>query len=78
MVKVYASGMLDEYKIAKEQNKILIPVASTGDAAKIIYEKMFEEKEEYPYLNDYWEILKEERDVSRLVKTINSIINKAV
>ena len=45
---------------------------------KIIYEKMFEEKEEYPYLNDYWEILKEERDVSRLVKTINSIINKAV
>ena len=76
--KVSASGMLDEYKIAKEQNKILIPVASTGDAAKIIYEKMFEEKEEYPYLNDYWEILKEERDVSRLVKTINSIINKAV
>lgn len=76
--KVHANGMLDEYEIAKEQGKILIPVASTGDAAKIIYKEMFEEKEEYPYLNDYWEILKQERDVSQLNKMINSIIDKAM
>lgn len=76
--KVYASGMLDEYKIAKEQNKILIPIPSTRDTAKIIYEKMFEEKETYPYLNDYWEMLKKETDISQLIKIIISIINKAV
>jgi len=70
--------MIDEFRIAKSKNAILIPIASTGDAAQQIYEEMYETKDEYMYLFDYWDILKQERDVEKLVKIIRDIISKAM
>lgn len=76
--KTIANGMIDEFRIAKSKNAILIPIASTGDAAQQIYEEMYETKDEYMYLFDYWDILKQERDVEKLVKIIRDIISKAM
>jgi hypothetical protein len=76
--KINADGMIDEYEIAKKQDTILIPIASTGDIALIIYELMYETKEEYPYLADFWDVLRNETDVSKLVKVIQSIVNKTM
>lgn len=49
-------GVIDEYKLYKEKypNSIILPIASTGAAAKIIYEEQLEEREKnLELLNDY-------------------------
>lgn len=70
---VIANGMLEEFQIAKERGKIIIPIGSTGFAAKEIFDEM-KVSGDYPYLNDYWEILETEEDVIKVVNTINEII----
>ena len=70
---VLASGMMEEFRIAKERGKVIIPIGSTGFAAKEIFDEM-KESGEYPYLNDYWEILETEEDVIKVFNTINEII----
>ena len=70
---VIADGMMEEFQIAKERGKIIIPIGSTGFAAKEIFEEM-KVSGDYPYLNDYWEILETEEDVIKVVNTINEII----
>ncbi|MGQ7504774.1 hypothetical protein ACTGXE_11255 [Streptococcus suis] len=65
--------MLEEFQIAKERGKIIIPIGSTGFAAKEIFDSM-KESGDYSYLNDYWEILETEEDVIKVVNTINEII----
>ena len=70
---VIANGMLEEFQIAKERGKIIIPIGSTEFAAKEIFDAM-KESGDYPYLNDYWEILETEEDVIKVVNTINEII----
>lgn len=76
--KISASGMRKEWKIAKEKKNILIPIASTDDTALEIYKEMYKEKENYKYLDGYWESLETEKDVEKLVKIVLEIINKAV
>ena len=70
---VIANGMLEEFQIAKKRGKIIIPIGSTGFAAKKIFDVM-KVSGDYPYLNDYWEILETEEDVIKVVNTINEII----
>lgn len=70
---VIANGMLEEFQIAKERGKIIIPIGSTGFAAKETFDAM-KESGDYSYLNDYWEILETEEDVIKVVNTINEII----
>ena len=70
---VPANGMLEEFKIAKEMNKIIIPVGGTGEAALKIFEIMRTEDREYGYLNDYWDLLKS-NDKKSLLNTLVSII----
>ncbi|UPA31756.1 hypothetical protein L0P85_06360 [Terrisporobacter glycolicus] len=72
---VAANGMIDEYEIANEKKAILIPIASTGEAAEKIYIQMFSERTKYPYLEKYWDILKTERSPEILAKVIIEIIN---
>lgn len=70
---VNASGMMEEFRIAKERGKIIIPIGSTGFAAKEIFDEM-KESRDYTYLNDYWNVLENEEDVIKVVNTINKII----
>ena len=56
----------------------MIPIASTGDATQQIYDEMYKNKNEYDYLTNYWDVLKNETDINKLSKTIKEIINKAI
>ncbi|WP_224133835.1 SIR2 family protein [Leuconostoc gasicomitatum] len=51
---VNAAGMIQEYDIAKEMNKLIIPTRRTGGASEDIYDDMYKHKDNYPYLTDYW------------------------
>jgi hypothetical protein len=71
---VIADGMLEEFQIAKDRGKIIIPVGSTGGAAKNIYDEIKENIDNYPYLNDYLEDLGIESDPDKLIKLITTIV----
>lgn len=70
---VSASGMMEEFRIAKERGKVIIPIGSTGFAAKEIFDEM-KESGDYSYLNDYWNDLENEEDVIKVFNTIHEII----
>ncbi|MFA1015981.1 SIR2 family protein [Dubosiella newyorkensis] len=72
-----AQGCLKEFDIAKDKDCIIIPIGSTGGAAKQIYLKLFNEKEKYSYLDEYWEILEKSNDINELVQTVLIIAEKA-
>ena len=70
-----ASGMMEEFQIAKAKEKIIIPIASTGFAAKEIFDEM-KQSGEYSYLDNYWETLETEKDFAKVFSTIDKIINE--
>lgn len=71
--KVIADGCLQEYEIAKENNCVVIPIGSTGDASEVIYNEMKNNKEDYPYLDKYLDILGTETDINRIVDAVIEI-----
>jgi hypothetical protein len=71
---VIADGMLQEFDIAAEQGKIIIPVGVTGGAAAEIFEKMKSKSELYPYLYGHWDRLLTESDTNILIDLICKII----
>lgn len=70
---VSASGMMEEFRIAKERGKIIIPIGSTGAAAKEIFDEM-KDSGDYSYLNDYWNVLENEENTENVFDTIVKII----
>ena len=73
---VNANGMVEEFEIAIEQGKRIIPVSSTGYAAKYIYERMIKEREKYPYLEKHWEALAAETNVTKIATLVLKIIKE--
>lgn len=72
---VLASGMLEEFKIAKKMNKLIIPVGSTGGTAEKIFEEMKAKSNQYQYLDNYWERLEKAKQ-ENIVNIILEIINR--
>ena len=72
---VSASGMMEEFQIAKERGKIIIPIGSTGFAAKEIFDEM-KDSGNYSYLNGYWDVLETEEDSEKVISVIHSIIKR--
>lgn len=72
---VIADGMKEEFSIAKELNKIIIPVGGTGGSAKEIFDLMKKENNQYEYLEGYWEQL-ESIDEEKIISTILTIVAK--
>ena len=72
---VEASGCIQEYEIAKEKGNLIIPIGSTGFAAKTIYYEVKMHIDEYPYLIDYIDQLGTEVNTDKIVKLIVEIIN---
>lgn len=70
---VIADGMMEEFDIAKELNKIIIPVGGTGGSAKEIFDLMEKENNQYEYLEGYWEHL-ESIDEEKIISTILTIV----
>jgi len=71
------SGMFEEFNIAqKDPRKIIIPVGSTGGAAKIIYDEVKANLIQYPYLEKIIDILQEETDIDVLLSIILDVIRQ--
>jgi len=73
---IIAEGMIEEYNIAKKMNKLIIPVGGTGGASKKIYDDMYNHSKNYPYLSNYWDVLKTDKPKD-LQEAILSIITEA-
>lgn len=71
---IEADGCIKEFDIAVEKKNIIIPIGSTGYAAKTIFDKIKADIKNHQYLNSYIDILEKETDVDKLIKTIREII----
>lgn len=76
--KKIADGCIQEYEIARDEGRIIIPIGSTGDAAGIIYSKIQEEREkdtdQYLYLEKYMKELKTEKNIDNIVNIVLEIV----
>ena len=72
--KAIADGCLQEYQIAKEKRCVIIPIGSTGDAAATIYADVKTNKDQYPYLEKYLDILGTETDINKIVSAVTEIV----
>jgi hypothetical protein len=75
---VIADGCLQEFEIAKEKGNIIIPIGSTGYAAKHILDIVKKDLDSYSYLRDFIPQLETETDVNRIVSLVINIIDSIV
>ena len=77
---ITAPGCLDEYHIAKAEGNCIIPIGSTGYAAKDIYDEvkteMVVDPDAYPYLKGYIDDLGSVTDIDKLVRIVVEIVRK--
>lgn len=73
-----SQGVLEEFEIAEEMGKKIIPIGGTGFAAKEIWEKIDKKITKYPYLEAYRDILASETDENVISRTVVNIINSIV
>lgn len=71
-----ADGVKEEFKIAKEKEKIIIPIGSTGWAAEEIWKEVHDNIKEYSYLENYIDLLKKETNIDNLVTIIINILEE--
>lgn len=72
--KSIADGCLQEYEIAKQNKCMIIPIGTTGDAARSIYDDIKDNIEKYPYLKDYIDILGTEKDIEKIISIVIEIM----
>lgn len=76
--KVIADGCIQEYEIARDEGRVIIPIGSTGDAAGEIYSKIQEEREkdteQYSYLEKYMKELGTEKNIDNIVNIVLDIV----
>lgn len=72
--KTIADGCLQEFYLAKERKRIIIPIGSTGDAAAAIFEDVKANITQYPYLENHLEALETQTDIDIIVNVIMDII----
>lgn len=70
---VVANGCLEEFEIAKKHGRIIIPIGSTGYAAKKIWEEIKDDTANYSYLSGYMDLLGEETDIQKLAAIVVEI-----
>lgn len=71
-----AAGCLEEFEISRKKGKIIIPVASTGYAARSIMEEIKKNMDDYLYLREELPVLENETDVHKLTDAVIRIIKK--
>lgn len=71
---VVATGMIEEFRIAKENSSIIIPIGSTGWAARQIFDEIEKNIDSYPYLRDHIDTLRTCTDSNVLIDCICNIV----
>lgn len=74
-INMPSEGVLRDYERAKEKNMYLIPVGSTGGASNKILLDIEKNINNYPYLKNYINVLKNELEPDRLIKVIFQILD---
>lgn len=72
--KIVSDGCIQEFNIAKENNCIIIPIASTGDAANDIMNKMQSGISNYSYIEPYVDVLENEKNIDVIVDHILKLL----
>ena len=75
--KHFSEGVYMEYLLAKESHLMIIPVGSTGYEAKIIWDDVKKDINQYYYLSKKIEKLYSEKDPQKLTEVIMSILSDA-
>ena len=75
---VEADGCIQEFEIAKAKGNLIIPIGSTGYAAKTIFDRVKADSADFPYLTSYLAQLESETDIDKLVDVIIEIIQNQV
>ena len=73
---VVADGCIQEFEIAKKKGNIIIPIGSTGYAAKNIWNEIKNNITDYPYLSDVIDKLGSETNIDTIVSIVLDIIKK--
>jgi len=72
-IYINSTGMLKEFEIAKEMDKYIVPIGSSGYTAYEIWKDVKSNITEYPYLEKYIDLLNT-KDINVLVSTILQIL----
>lgn len=72
----YSRGVYQEYQIAKDLGNIIIPLGVTGYEARVIWEEVKNNINEYPYLSKKIDALGEEKNPNALATIIMSILDE--
>ena len=70
----YSKGVYMEYQIATELNNAVIPVGSTGYEAKVIWDEVRNNINQYFYLSKRIDLLQSEKNPKKLALLIESIL----
>lgn len=73
-----ADGCLQEFEIAKALGKVIIPIGSTGYAARTILEEVKKNILKYPYLAGVIEQLENEKDINKIISLVLEIVKKQI
>ena len=73
---IESDGCIQEFEIAKNNGNMIIPIGSTGFAAKSILNMVKEDIRNYQYLSDYIDQLETETDIDKIIQVVLEIINK--
>ena len=69
-------GTLEEYELAKSMKKTIIPIGVTGYSSREIFNDVKRNLIYYPYLEQYIDVLENEKDVDILSSCIVAILNR--
>lgn len=74
-----SKGVIEEFEIATQMGKKVIPIGGTGFAAREIWNRVNNSITQYPYLEAYRDILESETDIDiishAVIKIADSIVN---
>jgi hypothetical protein len=71
-----SDGVIKEFEIAKEKNLAIIPVASTGFAAKQVFDKIKKDRGQYKYLDGFWDVFENSKDTDKIVDAIIIVLDR--
>ena len=71
---VEADGCIQEFEIAREKGNAIIPIGSTGFAAKTILERVKADIDKYPYLCPYVTRLESETEINSIIETVMAVV----
>ena len=75
---IEADGCMQEFEIAKEKGNLIIPIGSTGYAAKHIYDDVKNNITDYPYLLSSIDALGSETDINHIIEIVIEIIKNQI